>query len=95
LEADEVWVSHASVWELTIKLAVSRLELPEAPDVMAVNARFRLLPIALAHIRTTARLPHHHHDPFDRILVAQAIEEGLTLVTADVRIQRYPVAWLW
>lgn len=94
-EAVDVWVSYASVWELSIKQAVSRLELPDSPDAMAGNAHFRLLPIALPHVRATSRLPRHHGDPFDRMLVAQALEEGLTLVTADAMIRRYPVAWLW
>lgn len=62
---------------------------------MAAHAGFNLLPIGLAHIRLVGGLPLHHGDPFDRLLIAQAIEEGLTLVTADTVIQRYPVAWLW
>lgn len=90
-----MWVSHASVWELTIKRAVTRLDLPGAPDAMAAHAGFNLLPIGLAHIRLVGGLPLHHGDPFDRLLIAQAIEEGLTLVTADTVIQRDPVAWLW
>jgi PIN domain nuclease of toxin-antitoxin system len=94
-EADEVWLSHASVWELTIKQTVSRLELPDPPDVMALNAGLQLLPIELRHIRATASLPPYHGDPFDRLLVVQAVEEGLVLVTADRLVQRYPMAWLW
>jgi PIN domain nuclease of toxin-antitoxin system len=94
-EATEVWVSHASLWELTIKQALRRLALPDPPDMMALNARLRLLAIELHHIRATAGLPLHHGDPFDRLLVAQAIEDGLVLVTTDKLVQRYPVAWLW
>jgi PIN domain nuclease of toxin-antitoxin system len=55
----------------------------------------RALPISLAHSRLTSGLPRLHGDPFDRMLVAQALEDGLVLVTADAAIQRYPVAWLW
>lgn len=91
----EVWLSHASVWELTAKAAAGRLALPESVAVMAQNFGARLLPIALGHIEATAGLPLHHRDPFDRLLIAQAVEEGLTLVTVDERIRRYPVAWLW
>ena len=50
---------------------------------------------SLGHIRLTATLQRHHGDPFDRLLVAQALDEGLVLVTADGMVQRYPVAWLW
>lgn len=93
--AEEVWVSYASIWELTIKLAVSRLLLPDPPEVMVARAGMRLLPIELRHIRLVADLPRLHGDPFDRLLVAQAQTEGLMLVTADTAVQRYPVAWLW
>ena len=91
----EAWLSHASVWELTAKASSGRLAFPEPVAVMAGNFGAKLLTITLRHIAATAELPPHHHDPFDRLLVAQAIEEGLTLVTVDERIQRYPVAWLW
>jgi PIN domain nuclease of toxin-antitoxin system len=91
----EVWLSHASVWELTAKASSGRLALPEPVAAMAQNFGARLLPITLRHIEATADLPPHHRDPFDRLLVAQAIEEGLTLVTVDERMHRYPVAWLW
>lgn len=93
--ANDVWVSHASIWELTIKQAASRLRLPSPPEEMAERASMRLLPIDLRHIRATATLSAIHGDPFDRLLVAQAIDEGLVLVTADRTIQRYSVAWLW
>ena len=62
---------------------------------MAARAGMQLLPIGLGHIRLTATLQRHHGDPFDRLLVAQALDEGLVLVTADGMVQRYPVAWLW
>jgi PIN domain nuclease of toxin-antitoxin system len=68
VKADEVWVSHALVWVLTIKQAVSRMWLPEAPEVMVIRAGMRLLPIDLRHIRLTGTLEHLHGDPFDRLL---------------------------
>jgi len=95
VDADEVWLSHVSVWELIIKRAVGRLVLEDEPHVMAARAGMQLLPIGLGHIRLTATLEHLHGDPFDRLLVAQALDEGLVLVTADAMVQRYPVAWLW
>lgn len=91
----EAWLSHASVWELTIKLSVGRLRLGGSLSDLIADSKVGLLPIGLGHIEATARLPHHHGDPFDRMLIAQAREEGMTLVTADPSIQRYPVAWLW
>ena len=84
----EAWLSHVSVWELTAKASSGRLAFPEPVAVMAGNFGAKLLPITPRHIEATAELPPHHRDPFDRLLVAQAIEEGLTLVTADERIQR-------
>jgi PIN domain nuclease of toxin-antitoxin system len=93
--ANDVWVSYASIWELAIKQSATRLQLPALPDEMAAQAAMKLLPIELRHIRGSTLLPPIHGDPFDRLIVAQAIEEGLVLVTADRAIQRYPVAWLW
>lgn len=95
LDATEVCLSHASIWEMTIKQSLGRLALSDDLQEIANNSGVVLLPITLAHIQAIALLPHHHGDPFDRMLIAQAREEGMTLVTADALIQRYPVAWLW
>ena len=94
-EAQEVWLSHVSIWEMTIKRALGRLELEDEPAAMAERCGMRLLPIELRHIRLVADLPRLHGDPFDRLLVAQAQAEGMMLVTADMAVQRHPVAWLW
>jgi PIN domain nuclease of toxin-antitoxin system len=93
--ASEVLLSLASVWEMTIKRSLGRLKLAEPPEAMAAESRVPLLPIGLRHIQLTAELPHHHGEPFDRLLAAQAIDEGMVVVTADRMLQRYPVAWLW
>jgi PIN domain nuclease of toxin-antitoxin system len=95
VDADEVSLSLVSIWEMTIKRGLGRLTIDEEPAAMAARAGFALLPIELAHITCLGTLPPIHGDPFDRLIVAQAIEEGLVLVTADRAIQRYPVAWLW
>lgn len=95
MAAREVRLSYASIWEMAIKQALGRLKLQDLPEDMATRAGIELLSIELPHLRHLQHLPHHHGDPFDRMLVAQAIEEGLTLVTADRNVQRYPVAWLW
>ena len=84
-------VSVASVWELEIKRAKGMLELPEEVGAQLNAAGFVLLDVKLAHVVRAAELPVHHRDPFDRMLVAQAQAEQLTLVTADAQIVRYDV----
>jgi len=88
-------LSVASVWELAIKHAAGRLVLPEEP-LAYVRSRtaadgIAVLPIRLEHACTAARLPRHHGDPFDRMLVAQAQTEDLVLLTHDEDIPRYQV----
>jgi PIN domain nuclease of toxin-antitoxin system len=89
--ADEAWVSAASAWEVSIKTALGRLRPPE-PFEHAVDASgFSQLPITFRHAASAGALPAHHHDPFDRMLIAQAQLEGLTLVTHDEVFARYGV----
>jgi PIN domain nuclease of toxin-antitoxin system len=87
-----VAVSAASVWEAGIKIALGRLDVGRASlvDEIAANG-FLDLPIKAEHGWTAAALPPHHSDPFDRMLVAQALTEGLVLVTRDDRLTRYGV----
>lgn len=84
-------VSVAVIWEIEIKRAVGRLKTP--PDVLETveSMGLRVLPITATHAVLAARLPPHHGDPFDRMLVAQAQLEGLTLVTRDERLGAYDV----
>ena len=84
-------VSAASIWELAIKEEQGRLRVP--PDFLPLigETGFGALPITLEHGAEAARLPPHHRDPFDRMLVAQARLEGLTLVTADAGLGAYDV----
>ena len=94
--ASERFLSAASAWEIAIKYALGKLPLPEdpvlyVPDRMRVS-RFQELAISTADALAVTRLPPHHRDPFDRLLVAQARRHGLTLVTADAAIERYDVA---
>lgn len=86
-----VHVSLATAWELAIKESLGQLRLPEPFEAMLERAGFILLPIRLDHVRAVMRLPFHHRDPFDRMLVAQAQHESLVLVSADRRIGRYDV----
>lgn len=88
-----VWVSAASIWEISIKQSIGKLEVRGDLDA-AVDEDFEPLPINAAHARLAGRLPHHHRDPFDRMLVAQSQAQGLTLVTRDRDIQKYDASFL-
>jgi PIN domain nuclease of toxin-antitoxin system len=90
--ANEVFVSIASPWEIAIKRSRANLNPPNDLDVQLTKKRFSLLPISLQHTRAIESLPHLHGDPFDRMLVAQAQTDGLTIVTSDRKIARYQVA---
>jgi PIN domain nuclease of toxin-antitoxin system len=90
----DVAVSAASAWEISIKLAFGKLRLDaDVVDQLRRN-RFRPLPITVEHALAAGALPRHHDDPFDRMLVAQALAEGLTIVTRDPRFEPYGVAVL-
>ena len=89
-DAEEIHVSAATVWEIEIKRALGKLEAPDDINEMIIASGFYALGISAEHAITAARLPPHHADPFDRMLVAQAITEKMTLVTVDKRIAAYP-----
>lgn len=88
-----VYVSSATVWEVTIKQALGKLDPPDLPEQIR-DSGFQHLNITADHGIAAGRLPMHHRDPFDRILIAQAQIEGLTLVTRDTHIQKYDVSIL-
>jgi PIN domain nuclease of toxin-antitoxin system len=89
-EAD-VTVSAASAWEVSIKRALGKLIAPSDLEEQLARHRFSSLPVTVTHALLAGSLPRHHDDPFDRMLVAQARIEGLTLVTRDPRIGSYGV----
>ncbi len=93
--SNPVMASAASVWELSIKHALGRLELPDDLADAIQATHLTPLPITGEHAVVAAGLPPIHRDPFDRILVAQAKIERLTIVTIDDRIGRYDVPVLW
>jgi PIN domain nuclease of toxin-antitoxin system len=93
--ADRVLVSAASAWEIAIKIAIGRLRLKEPFAAMVDAAGFEPLPIAFSHAAELAGLPPHHADLFDRMLIAQARIEGLTLVTHDRALEPYSVPVIW
>jgi PIN domain nuclease of toxin-antitoxin system len=86
-----VFVSAASVWEMSIKRQLGKLDAPTDLAEQIDRHRFDALPITIAHALEAGSLPPHHDDPFDRMLIAQAIAEHLTIVTRDSRFARYEV----
>lgn len=90
----DVYLSPVSAWEVTIKQALGKLSEPADLPERIRDSEFREMPIRMAHAVMAGRLPAHHRDPFDRMLVAQARCEDLTLVTRDRDIQRYKVSLL-
>ena len=92
--AEEVYVSAASAWEIAIKASLGRLQTTRTVTRAAGESGFVELPVVFAHTEAVLNLPWHHRDPFDRLLVAQALVEGLTVVTRDARFRPYPVAVL-
>ncbi len=96
---NEVFVSAVSAWEIAIKSALGRITLAEdpqrfIPEQMTQNA-FEPLPVLIRHALKVLDLPNVHKDPFDRLLVAQALIEDLALVSVDERLSRYPVRVIW
>lgn len=94
LEAEEVCFSVVTPWELGIKKALGRLDYPDGLVEALIATGFDALPVGPAHAELAPRLPTHHRDPFDRMLVAQAQLESLVLVTADSSIEPYEVELL-
>lgn len=93
--AADVYVSVVSAWEMAIKSALGKLEAPEDVAQAVEDGGFRELPVHFRHVAAVRELPAHHRDPFDRLLLAQALVDGLTLVTADSALPPYGVAHLW
>jgi PIN domain nuclease of toxin-antitoxin system len=91
--ANDILVSIASLWEIVVKVRIGKLEADIRDIVAAINAQgFETLAIRPEHLEGLVRLPMHHRDPFDHLLIAQAIAEGLTLLSEDQHVSAYPVA---
>jgi len=92
-------VSIASCWEIAIKVSIGKLSLGEPSRTFLereiTNNNFELLPISLEHATAVETLPFHHRDPFDRLLIAQAILESVPILSADSAFDPYPVTRLW
>jgi PIN domain nuclease of toxin-antitoxin system len=99
MASSELWWSVVSLWEAIQKAQIGKLSLPlPAGPFLAGELRtnhVRLLPVSISHVLRVEKLPLHHRDPFDRLLVAQSIEEGWPIVTADRCFSRYPVEVIW
>jgi len=92
-------LSIASVWEILIKVQSGKLTFPRpaGPYVLSRMAdnRIKRLPISIDHLLALERLPVHHRDPFDRMLIAQSMEEDWPIITADPMFKKYPVQVIW
>jgi PIN domain nuclease of toxin-antitoxin system len=96
---EELFLSAVSSWELAIKVASGKLQLPEPPETYVpsrmMTQGLRPLPISHRHALAVFGLPLHHRDPFDRLLIAQSTVENMTLLTADREFKMYDVPLLW
>lgn len=98
-DADDVYLSIASCWELAIKVRLEKIALPSPVERFIVEHvalnDITLLQVELEHLGRVSRLPFHHRDPFDRVLAAQALVDVLTLVSADAVFRKYGVKRAW
>jgi PIN domain nuclease of toxin-antitoxin system len=97
--ANEKFVSIVSIWETAIKVSIGKMSLSAPFDVLFPHQLqtngFGLLSVKVEHTSVVTTLPFHHRDPFDRLLIAQAIEEKMTLVSVDAVFDDYGVTRLW
>lgn len=98
-EGNEAFFSVVSAWEIVVKTGLGKLRLPETPEKFLLKELernpFAPLPLHLRHVLRLATLPNLHRDPFDRLLVAQALIEELSIVSGDEQVRRYPAKVVW
>jgi PIN domain nuclease of toxin-antitoxin system len=94
-EADAAYISVASAWEAAIKSGLGKLRIPGPIEPAVEESGFYRLLVEFRHAAAVATLPRHHADPFDRMLIAQAQVEGLTLVTHDRHFEAYGIPIVW
>ena len=99
LPASDVWISVASLWEIIAKVQIGKLALP-SPAARYLSEKLRengvsVLALTFRHVLRLEQIPMHHRDPFDRILIAQSLEEKIPLVTSDGLFQPYPIDLIW
>lgn len=95
IEASDGVISTANLWEIAIKSALGKLDAPDDLPQRVQELGFELLPVAPEHAWQVRSLPHHHGDPFDRLMIAQAQLERLPIVTADAAFDDYDVTVIW
>jgi PIN domain nuclease of toxin-antitoxin system len=97
--ANQKHISPASYWEIAIKIRLGKYSLPGPYEAFMsqqiLQNNFDILPITVSHTAVLTALPFHHRDPFDRLLVAQAMVEGIPLLSVDPALNAYPVTRLW
>lgn len=91
----EMVLSIAALWELTIKCSSGKLVLPDPLEDMVTGQGLSVLPLEFAHLRRLETLPRHHRDPFDRVMIAQALAEGIPIATRDRVFSAYGVQVVW
>jgi PIN domain nuclease of toxin-antitoxin system len=95
----DLWLSVASLWEILVKVQIGKIPLPTptGPYLLKKLAENKIeaLPLSLDHVLRLEAMPMHHRDPFDRMLIAQSLEEGWPIITADPVFKQYPVRVIW
>ncbi len=98
-KSSKVLVSTATLWEIAIKLSIGKLDMGGTFDDLFPthldDNNFTLLPMTLAHLSHVGRLPFHHRDPFDRLLIAQSMTENMPIISKDAHFDAYSVTRLW
>ena len=98
-EDNEILISSASIWEMAIKISLKRLIIPgnlqEFVKEHVIGNNIQILNISLSHIHRLETLQYHHRDPFDRLLISQAIEENIPIISSDNRFDQYGVNRIW
>jgi PIN domain nuclease of toxin-antitoxin system len=95
---NEIFISHASLWEITIKVSLGKLKLgfPLASlEYVLLENGFTLLPFEFSHYQILSELPFHHNDPFDRMIISQALSEKLDIITHDDKFGLYSAPIIW
>jgi PIN domain nuclease of toxin-antitoxin system len=98
-ENNRCCVSLASIWEIAIKISIGKFNYFDGGTIAFTNliktSKIEILPILTEHIFQVERLPLHHNDPFDRLIIAAAIEENLTIISRDSNFEPYPIECVW